>query len=144
MEYEEAKTSSGLLTPLPFIDFIRAFDCEHLALLPPTQKSEKASIYLYDGDRSLWVREANTHHMLQSPEFSFDHTNSLGFSDREFSIEKPIECRDVFFVLGIPYLKAMAPADSALPQFLEHALHTMDSSTSGGLECWPLWLRSHF
>ena len=133
---EEYKRPLGLLTSFAIYWILLELGLRTLGLVASyTEIREGQYLSPYDGDRSLWVREANTHHVLQSPEFSFDrYTNSLGFSDRDFSIEKPLGCRRIL-CFGDSFTEGDgAPVDSAYPVLLEHALHTMDSSTS-----WEVW-----
>ena len=58
----------------------------------------------------------------------------LGFSDRDFSTEKPLGCRRIL-CFGDSFTEGDgAPVDSAYPVLLEHALHAIDSST-----LWEVW-----
>lgn len=133
---EDYKRPLGLLTSFAIYWILLELGLRTLGLVASyTEIREGRYLSPYDGDRSLWVREANTHHVLQSPEFSFDrYTNSLGFSDREFSFEKPLGSRRIL-CFGDSFTEGDgAPVDSAYPVLLEHALLAMDSSTS-----WEVW-----
>ena len=131
----EYKKPLGLLTSFAIYWILLELGLRTLGLVASyTEIREGQYLSPYDGDRSLWVREANTHHVLQSPEFSFDcHTNFLGFSDREFH-RKAHRMPTYSLFWGFFTEGDGAPVDSAYPVLLEHALHTMDSSTS-----WEVW-----
>ena len=133
---EDYKRPLGLLTSVAIFWILLELGLRTLGLVASyTETREGQYLSPYDGERSLWVREANTHHALQSTEFSFDrYTNSLGFSDRDFSTEKPLGCRRIL-CFGDSFTEGDgAPVDSAYPVLLEHALHAIDSST-----LWEVW-----
>ena len=133
---EGYKRPLGLLTSFAIYWILLELGLRTLGLVASyTEIREGQYLSPYDGDRSLWVREANTHHVLQSPEFSFDrYTNSLGFSDRDFATEKPLGSRRIL-CFGDSFTEGDgAPVDSAYPVLLEHKLNTLDSSTS-----WEVW-----
>ena len=133
---EDYKRPLGILTSFAIYWILLELGLRTLGLVASyTETREGQYLSPYDGDRALWVREANTHHVLQSPEFRFDrYTNSLGFSDRDFSTEKPLGIRRIL-CFGDSFTEGDgAPVDSAYPVLLEHTLNAMDSNTS-----WEVW-----